>query len=77
MHDIREESEKLHKDYFPVITSIKTEGDTIIVKRSIIYKRFHNSLPYPEETIVIDRNNMKKPSDIILHSFSDFGFKKE
>ena len=45
-----------------------------------MFKRFFNTLPYPEEVIRIDRSKIgpgAKPSDIVLESFSDFAFKKE
>jgi hypothetical protein len=61
----------LQKDYFPVITSVKhLTPDLIEIKRAIIYKRFYNNIPYPEETIRIDRGRInKKPEDIILESY--------
>lgn len=67
------------RDYYPVITSVKhIDEDTVEIKRAIIYKRFFNGLPYPEETIRIDRSKIgKKPLDVVLDSYTDFGFKKE
>eukprot|EP00347_Sterkiella_histriomuscorum_P018851 403343927 len=67
------------KDYFPVITSVKhIDHDTVEVKRSMIYRKFHNSIPYPEETIRINRRNINnKPQDVVLDSFCEFGFKQE
>jgi hypothetical protein len=47
------------KDYFPVISSVKQIDDDVVeIKRSIIYRKFHNSLPYPEETIRINRKSI-------------------
>ena len=61
VHDSREEySDRLHRDYFPVITSIKMiDSNTVEIKRAVMFKRFFNTLPYPEETIVIDRSKLK------------------
>lgn len=66
-------------DYFPVITSVKhLSPEKIELRRAIIYKRFYNSLPYPEEVIRIDRSKINnKPGDIVYESYIDMGFKKE
>ena len=81
MHDQREEfSDKLHRDQYPIITSIKTEGDILEVRRAIIYKRFFNTIPYPEEVIRIDRSKLgpgMKPKDIVMESYVDCNFKRE
>lgn len=62
-----------------MITSVSHENeDVVVIKRSMVYKRFYNSQPYPEEVIRIDRNKIdKQSSDIVLDSYADFGFKKE
>jgi hypothetical protein len=44
----------------------------------MIFRKFFNSFPYPEEVIRIDRSKIgNKPSDIIMESYIDYGFKKE
>ena len=48
------------RDYFPVITSVKQEGEIVEIRRAMIYKRFFNTLPYPEEVIRIDRSKVKQ-----------------
>ena len=62
-----------------MITSVKqVDPDVVEIKRSIIYKKFFNTLPYKEETIRIDRSKITRtPSDIVMDSYTDFGFKKE
>jgi hypothetical protein len=65
------------KDHTPVITSVKQlDNDIIEVKRAQISKGFFNVRPYPEERILI-RRGCKNPSDIVMQTYSDFGFKKE
>ncbi len=46
------------KDYFPVITKVTQEGDIVEIRRAMIFKRFFNTLPYPEEVIKIDRSKI-------------------
>ena len=59
MHDSRDETaDKLHRDYFPVITKLTTSGDILEVRRAIMFKRFFNTQPYPEEVIRIDRSKL-------------------
>ena len=62
-----------------MISSVKQiDKDVVEIRRQIIYKRFHNSFPYPEEVIRIDRSKVNnKPTDLVLDSYVDFGFKKE
>jgi hypothetical protein len=87
-YNMGDETELLHKDYFPVITSIKhiprrgpqihAPNDILEIRRAIIFKRFANTFPYPEEVIRIDRSKLKLLNeDVIMESFIDFGFKKE
>ena len=72
-----DESEILHKDYYPVITSIKhlprrgpqihAPNDILEIRRAIIFKGFWNMFPHPEEVIIIDRSKLrKKPHDVVL-----------
>ena len=81
MHDQREEySDKLHRDQYPIITSLQTTGDILEVRRAIIYKRFFNTIPYPEEVIRIDRSKVvpgAKPEDVVMESYVDCHFKIE
>lgn len=54
------------------------DPNVVEIRRQIIYKRFYNAPPYPEEVIRIDRSKINnKPSDIVYESYIDFGFKKE
>ena len=87
-YNMGDDTEMLCKDYFPVITSIKhvprkgpqihAPNDILEVRRAIIYKRFQNVLPYPEEVIRIDRSKLKQGEDeAILESYTDYGFKHE
>ena len=87
-YTMSEDFEMLHKDYFPVITSIKhlprrgpqihAINDILEIRRAILFKRFNNVFPFPEEVIRIDRSKLKLlPSDVIMESYIDFGFKKE
>ena len=80
MHDSRDETaDKLHRDFFPVITKISTQGDILEVRRAILFKRFFNTQPYPEEVIRIDRSKISqqgiKPTDVVMEQFCDFQFK--
>ena len=83
-----DESDMLHRDYFPVITSIKhharkgpqihAPNDILEIRRAIIFRNFWNTFPYPEEVIRIDRSKLKRQQhDVVLESYIDFGFKKE
>ena len=83
-----DESEIIHKDYFPVITSIKhlprrgpqihAPNDILEIRRAIIFKGFWNVFPYPEEVITIDRSSFRrKAHDVVFESHIDFGYKKE
>ena len=43
-----------------------------------MFRRFNNVFPYAEEVIRIDRSKLKLlPSDVIMESYIDFGFKQE
>ena len=43
-----------------------------------MFRRFNNVFPYAEEVIMIDRSKLRlKPSDVIMESYIDFGFKQE
>ena len=82
IHDSREEvADKIHRDCYPVITGFKNLDNNIIeIRRAYIYRKFFNTVPYPEEVIRIDKSKLgkdTKPTDIILESFSDYVFKKE
>ena len=49
------------KSSYPVVTSVKhINEDVIEIKRVIMYHNFHNSIPYPEEIIRIDRSKLSK-----------------
>ena len=49
---------------YPVITSVKhVTEDVIEIKRVIMYHNFHNSIPYPEEIIRIDRSKISKDNN--------------
>lgn len=87
-YNMGDDTELLHKDYFPVITSIKhlprrgpqihAPNDILEIRRAIIFKRFANVFPYAEEVIRIDRSKLKLlHDDVIMESYIDFGFKKE
>ena len=87
-YNMSDDSELLYKDYFPVITSVKHQArrgaqiiapnDILEIRRAIIYKKFLNQFPYPEEVIRIDRSKLKlKEDDVIMESYIDFGFKQE
>ena len=87
-YNMGDDSELLHKDYFPVITSIKhlprrgpqihAPNDILEIRRAIMFKRFHNVFPYAEEVIRIDRSKLKlKENDVVMESTIDFGFKQE
>ena len=44
-----------------MVTSVKhINEDVIEIKRVIMYHNFHNSIPYPEEIIRIDRSKLSK-----------------
>ena len=82
MHDSRDEvTDKLHRDSFPVITGVRNVSpDVVEIRRAILFKRFFNTQPYPEEVIRIDRSKLEngcEPSDALLESYTDFVFKKE
>ena len=82
MHDSRDEiTDKLHRDSYPVITKVSNLSDDVLeIRRAIMFKRFFNTQPYPEEVIRIDRSKVRdgvKPTDVVLESFCDFAFKKE
>ena len=50
------------------------------IRRAIIYKRFYNTLPYPEEVIKIDRSKIgpgASINDIVMESYTDYQFKQE
>jgi len=65
------------KDYYPVVTSVKQiSPDEVEIRRAIIYKRFYNQKPYPEEVIRVNRKQ-EKPQDLVFQSYCDFGFKEE
>ena len=67
-----------HKfDSYPVITSVKQDGEKIEIKRQIMYRSFFNSVPYPEETIVIDRAAVGKKNSIVMHSTTKSPWKTE
>ena len=83
-----DESEIIHRDYFPVITSIKhiprrgpqihAPNDILEIRRAIIFRNLWNIYPYPEEVIRIDRSKLRrKEHDVIFESFVDLGYKKD
>ena len=83
-----DESEMLHKDYFPVITSMKhiprrgpqihAPNDILEIRRAILFRKFNNVFPYTEEVIRIDWSKLKLlPNDVIMESYIDFGYKQE
>ena len=87
-YQMGDEMEMLHKDYFPVITSMKhiprrgpqihAPNDVLEIRRAILFRRFNNVFPYAEEVIRIDRSKLKLlPNDVIMESYIDFGFKQE
>ena len=65
-----DESELIHKDYFPVITSIKhlprrgpqihAPNDILEIRRAFIFKSLWNVFPYPEEVIIINRSKLRR-----------------
>ena len=83
-----DESDMMHRDYYPVITSIKhiprkgpqihAPNDVLEIRRAMIFRNFLNTFPYPEEVIRIDRSKMRRqPHDVVMETYIDFGFKKE
>jgi hypothetical protein len=68
--------------YYPVITSVKHLTDDIIeVRRTNVYRRNSTSVKFDkdspnEEVITIDRSKVnRKPTDVVLESVSNIGFK--
>jgi hypothetical protein len=68
--------------YYPVITSVKQLNDDIIeVRRKNVYRRNGTSVAFDkdspnEEVITIDRSKInKRPTDVVLESVADVGFK--
>ena len=62
---------------FPVVTSTKQLNPREIeIKWIWILWDFYNEIPYKEETIIISREQ-SKAGDLIMDSFTDFGFKQE
>ena len=57
---------------------IHAPNDILEIRRAIIFRGFWNTFPYPEEVIRIDRSKLRrKPHDVVMESYIDFGFKKE
>ena len=65
-----DESDMIHRDYFPVITSIKhlprkgpqihAPNDILEIRRAMMFRNFWNTFPYPEEVIRIDRSKLRR-----------------
>ena len=65
------------RSMFPVITSTKQLSEKEIeIKWIWMIWNFYNEIPYKEETIIINRTQ-ENHDDLIIDSFSDFGFKQE
>jgi hypothetical protein len=63
-----------------VITSVKHLSDDIVeVRRKNVYRRSATSVAFDssnEEVIIIDRSKInKRPTDVVLESVSNVGFK--
>ena len=59
---------------YPVITSVRhLSADKVEIKRALLYHGFFNTLPYPEETIILDRAS----SGTLLQAYADHGFKQD
>lgn len=70
-----------HIDKIPVITSVtQINENQVEIKRSIINKNYHQNVgtDLPEEVIVVDRNQMRQKSGVVMQMLGTYpGFKQE
>ena len=65
-----------------MITQVKQiSPDVVEIRRAIIYHDFHNSLPYPEEIIRIDRSKVSKENQedkgIVYEQYHETPYKQD
>ncbi len=65
-----------------MVTSVKqVTADIIEIRRAIMYKNFHNSIPYPEEIIRIDRSKISKDNSedkgLVYEQYFETPFKQD